>query len=85
MMKYHRICLSLTAFTSALNGLLNDHLDSGVTGQQMMLTPPRHLIPPPVFPGVRVRPFVYLTGNSYMNFETDYSLVSWPLHTLNNS
>jgi hypothetical protein len=52
----------------------------GATGQQGMLTPPRHLIPPPVFPGVRVSPFVYLTCNSYLNFETDYSSVSWPFH-----
>jgi hypothetical protein len=51
---------------------------AGVTGRQGMLTPPRHLIPPPVFPGVRVSPFVYLTFNSYLNFETEYSSVSWP-------
>jgi hypothetical protein len=25
-------------------------------------------------------PFVYLTCNSYFNFETDYSSVSWPFH-----
>jgi hypothetical protein len=43
-----------------------------------MLTPTRHVIPPPVLPGVRVSPFVYLTCNSYLNFETDYSSVSWP-------
>jgi hypothetical protein len=29
-----------------------------------MLTPPRQLIPPPVYPRVRVSPFVYLTCNS---------------------
>ena len=29
-------------------------LTAGVTGQQGMLTPPRHLIPLLVFPGVRV-------------------------------
>jgi hypothetical protein len=52
----------------------------GVTGQQGMLTPPRHLIPPSFFPRVRVSPFVYLTCNSYWNFETDYSSVSWPFH-----
>jgi hypothetical protein len=51
---------------------------AGVTGRQGMLTPPRHLIPPPVFLGVRVSPFLYLTCNSYLNFETDYSSVSWP-------
>jgi hypothetical protein len=48
--------------------------------QQGILTPPRHLIPPPVFLGVRVSPFVYLTCNSYLNFETDYTSVSWPFH-----
>jgi hypothetical protein len=32
---------------------------AGATGQQRMLTPPRNLIPPPVFPGLRVSPFVY--------------------------
>jgi hypothetical protein len=51
-------------------------LTAGATGGQGMLTPPRHLIPPPIFPGVRVSPFVYLTCNSYLNFETDYSSVS---------
>jgi hypothetical protein len=40
----------------------------GATGRQGVLTPPRHLIPPPVFPGVRVSPFVYLTCNSYLNW-----------------
>jgi hypothetical protein len=53
---------------------------AGATGWQGMLTPPRHLMPPPVFPGVRVSPFVYLTCNSYLNFENDYSSVSWPFH-----
>ena len=57
-------------------------LTAGVTGQQGMLNPPRHLIPPPVYLGVRVSPFVYLTCNSYLNFETDYSSVSWPFHYL---
>ena len=52
-------------------------LTAGVTGLQGILTPPWHLIPPPVFPGVRVSPF----GNSYLYFETDYSSVSWPFHT----
>jgi hypothetical protein len=55
----------------------------GATGQQGMLTPPRHLIPPPVYPGVRVNPFAYLTFNSYLNFETDYSSVSWPYDYVN--
>jgi hypothetical protein len=55
---------------------------AGAAGQQGMLTPPRHLIPLPVFPVVRVSPFVYLTCNSYLNFETDYSSVSWPFHNL---
>jgi hypothetical protein len=31
-----------------------------------------------VYPGVRVSPFVYLTCNSYLYFETDYPSVSWP-------
>jgi hypothetical protein len=48
----------------------------GVTGRLGMLTPPRHLIPPPAVPGVRVNPFIYLTCNSFLNFETDYSSVS---------
>jgi hypothetical protein len=43
---------------------------AGATGQQGMLTP-RHLIPPPVYPGVRVSPFIFLTCNSYLCFETD--------------
>jgi hypothetical protein len=53
---------------------------AGATGLQGMLTSPRHLIPPPVFPGICVDPFVYLTCNCYLNFETDYSSVSWPFH-----
>jgi hypothetical protein len=50
----------------------------GANGQQGIFTPLRHLIPLPVFSGVHVSPFVYLTRNSYFNFETDYSSVSWP-------
>jgi hypothetical protein len=50
----------------------------GVTGRQGMLTPPRHLIPPPVFPGVRVSPFVYMTCNSYLNF----AISSYAISTL---
>ena len=46
--------------------------------QQGMLTPPRHLIPPPVYPGVRVSPFISLICISYLYFETDHSLVSQP-------
>jgi hypothetical protein len=45
-----------------------------------MLTPHRHLILPLIFPGIRVSPFVYLTCNSDLNFETDYSSVYWPFH-----
>jgi hypothetical protein len=51
-------------------------LTVGATGQQVMLTPPRHLIPPPVFPGVRVSPFISVTCKSYLCLETDHSLVS---------
>jgi hypothetical protein len=46
--------------------------------EQGMLTPAKHRIPPP---GVRVSPFIYLTCNSYLCFETDYSLVSKPFNT----
>jgi hypothetical protein len=35
-------------------------LTAGATGQQGILTPPRHLIPPPVYPGVCVGPFIFL-------------------------
>jgi hypothetical protein len=38
---------------------------AGVIGQQRMLTPPRHLIPPLVYPDVRVYPIlksVFPTG-----------------------
>jgi hypothetical protein len=61
----HWFCLMVFAFEIGLT--------AGAIGQQGMLTPPRQLIPPPVFLGVRVSPFVYLTCNSYLNFETDYS------------
>jgi hypothetical protein len=51
-------------------------LTAGATGQKGMFTPPRHLIPPPVYLGVRVSLFISLTCNSYLFFETDHSLVS---------
>jgi hypothetical protein len=51
-------------------------LTAGVIDQQGMLTPPRHLIPPPVYLGVRVSPFISLIYISYLCFETDHSLVS---------
>jgi hypothetical protein len=44
---------------------------------QGMLTPPWHLIPPPVYSGARVSPFVSLTCNSFLCFETDHSLVCY--------
>jgi hypothetical protein len=47
-----------------------------VIDRQGMLTPPRHLIPPPVYPGVRVSPFIFLICISYLYFDTDHSLVS---------
>jgi hypothetical protein len=34
-----------------------------------MLTHPRHLIPPLVYPWIRVSPFISLTCNSYLYFE----------------
>ena len=34
--------------------ILDYGLTVGVTGQQGMLTPPRHLIPPLVYPGIHV-------------------------------
>jgi hypothetical protein len=63
------------------NGQLHIHdqetgLMAGVTGRQGMLTPPKHLIPPPVRPGVRVSPFISLTYNSYLCLKTDHCLVS---------
>jgi hypothetical protein len=45
-----------------------------------MFTPPRHLIPPPVYPDVHVSPFISLNCNSYLRFETDHSLVSQIFH-----
>jgi hypothetical protein len=39
---------------------------AGVTGRQGMLAPPRHLIPPPVFPVVCSSPMISLTCNSYL-------------------
>jgi hypothetical protein len=33
-------------------------ITAGVIDQQGMLTPPRHLIPPPVYPGAGVSPFI---------------------------
>jgi hypothetical protein len=57
---------------------------AGETSQQGMFTPPKHLIPPPAFPGVRVSPFVYLTCSSHLDFETDYSSVSRPFQLSGN-
>jgi hypothetical protein len=51
-------------------------LTAGVAGRQGMLTSPRHLIPPPVYPGVRVSQFISLTRNSYLCFKTDHLLVA---------
>jgi hypothetical protein len=45
-------------------------LTADVTGRQGVLTPPRHQIPPPVCLEVRVSPFIYLTCNSYLCYET---------------
>jgi hypothetical protein len=50
---------------------IHDHgtgLTVGVACQQGMLTPARHLIPPPVYPGVRVSPFISLTCNYNLFF-----------------
>jgi hypothetical protein len=76
------VYLTWTHWFWLLNFAIEMGLTAGATGRQGILTPPRHLIPPPVFPGVRVSSFVYLTCNSYLSFETDYSSVSWPLHYL---
>jgi hypothetical protein len=48
----------------------------GVTGQQGMLIPPRHLIPPLIYSEVRVHPF------SDLYYEIDYCslFLSWHLH-----
>jgi hypothetical protein len=51
-------------------------LTAGVMDQQGMLTPPRHLIPSLVYPGIRISPFIYLTCNTYLFIETDHYLVS---------
>jgi hypothetical protein len=52
-------------------------LESGctvdVTSQQEMLTPPRHLIPHAVC-------LVVCVFYSYVYFDTDHCLVSWPFH-----
>jgi hypothetical protein len=44
--------------------------------KQGMLTPPRHLIIPMVYPGILISPFISLICNSYLCFETDHFLVS---------
>jgi hypothetical protein len=43
---------------------------ANVIGQQRMLTPPRHLIPPLVFPGIHVCPILYFTRDLW-----DWSLI----------
>jgi hypothetical protein len=60
---------------------LKTEITAGVTDQQGMLTPPRHLIPLPVYPGVLVRPFISLICNSYLCFEPDHCLI-YLTHTL---
>jgi hypothetical protein len=49
--------LLMTDFTSDCSVLpdLEMGLTAGVTGRQGMLTPSTHVIPPLVYPGVRVR------------------------------
>jgi hypothetical protein len=71
--------LTLTEDNSALM-IMELGLMAGVIDQQGMLTPPRHLIPPLLYPGVRVSPFISLICISYLYFETDHSLVSYPFH-----
>jgi hypothetical protein len=66
--------LILTVDNSAF--VIVKRLVGGVTGRQGMLTPPGHVIPLSVCPGVRVSQFLSLTCNSYLCFETDHPLVS---------
>jgi hypothetical protein len=47
-------------------------LTAGVTGRQEMLTPPRHLIPPLVFPGVRVSLIFYSECFLLSDLDTDF-------------
>jgi hypothetical protein len=74
------VYLTWTHWFWLLNFAIEMGHKAGATGRQGMLNPPRHLIPPPVFPGVRVSPFVYLICNSYLNLEINCSSVSWPFH-----
>jgi hypothetical protein len=76
-LKKYKVCSIKTSIVWILH-------DKSWLKTQGMLTHLRHLIPHPVFPGVRVSQFVYLTCNSYLNFETDYSSVSWPFHWKTN-
>jgi hypothetical protein len=55
-------------------------LTADVTFGQGILTPPRQLIPILLYPGVGVSPFISLICNSYLCFETDHSLVSYPFN-----
>jgi hypothetical protein len=78
---FHSNCIwhTLTADNIHNNGT---GLTAGATGRQGMLTPPRHLIPSPVFPGsVLAHLFIWFVIFSYLNFETDYSSVSLPYHS----
>jgi hypothetical protein len=70
---------NLLSYTDFDSGYLRIHdvetgLMVGMTGQKGMLTPPRHLVPSPVYLG-NSPIFFSLTCNSYMCFQTYHSLV----------
>jgi hypothetical protein len=60
-----------TVRTIYLNWKLELGLTAGVTGRQGMLTPTGHLIPPLVFPGVRVSLVFIVDCSICLNFLLD--------------
>jgi hypothetical protein len=59
-------------------------LTAGVTGQQGMLTPPWHLIPPLIYSEVRLRPFSELLNCiSYKTYAIDYWSLFLSFHGIN--
>jgi hypothetical protein len=56
-------------------------IPAGVTGRQGRITPPRHLIPPEVYPEVRFLPFSQMCI-SYRTYDIDHCSLFMLFHVL---
>jgi hypothetical protein len=71
---FHLPDLDILMFDFEFLHLLNMEIEftAGVTSLHDMLTPPRHLIAPRVYPGIHINPFISLTCSFYICFVTNY-------------